>query len=316
MKRKNKQKNKLRTQLAKKLIIKIALLSVFALVGVLVYVRSYAATPDTSARCVTSQQAADGSKQSVGNRPVCLPIGSTGGVVYWPDNSIPGKRIHVTRIDLNNRRLAVRASSFSERGKTPTQFAKHSASIVAVNGDFFYKDNNFITNGLAVGGAEQWPFTRDRWHTTFIACTMDRDCFIDEINRETQVNPIRHVSVVSGSETLLAPNYEWTLRPGQQGCGTTCSSPHPRTGVALSGNRKVMWFVMVEGGHSNIAGLSLYDFTQVFKRLGARWAINLDGGGSSGMAINGRLINQRPSNEPQERRVGNALGIVELPASK
>jgi exopolysaccharide biosynthesis protein len=67
---------------------------------------------------------------------------------------------------------------------------------------------------------------------------------------------------------------------------------------------------MVEGRQGSLTGLTLSDTTRVFKRLGAEWALNLDGGGSSGMILNGRRINGRPLNEPMERRVANCLGVL------
>lgn len=292
---------------------------IIAVIGTIALVRSFAATSDTSAKCTQQQASTNTKTPSTSTLPVCVPVGSAGGITYWLDNTMPGKRVHITRVNLSNSRLVVRASHVNERGKTPTEFAKATGSKVAINGDFFYKDNNYITNGLAIGNSEQWIFTKDKTTTTFIACTLQRDCFIDDFNRETQVDPKKHINAVSGSEILLTPTFEWTLKPGQPGCGTvehTCSALHPRTGVALSADRKVMWLVVVEGRQANVSGLSLFDFTQVFKRLGATWAINLDGGGSSGMVVNGKLVNNRPTDDPIERKVGNALGIVELPASK
>jgi hypothetical protein len=44
--------------------------------------------------------------------------------------------------------------------------------------------------------------------------------------------------------------------------------------------------------------------------LGAAWAINLDGGGSSAMVVDGVRVSGRPTNEPNERRVANHLAVV------
>lgn len=296
--------------------ISVIVVLVIALIGTFFLVRSFAST-GTEAKCVSARQS-DGTKAASTTQPTCIPVGSTGGLTYWLDNTYPNKKVHVVRVDLNNPRLVVRASHVSERGKTPTEFAKLSGAKVAINGDFFYKDNNYITNGLAIGNGEQWAFTKDKRTTTFVACSVKRDCFIDDYNTERQIDQKYYFNAVGGSEILLTPTFQWQLKPGDQGCGTvehTCSSQHPRTGVALSTDRKVMWLVMVEGRQTNLTGLSLYDFTQVFKKLGASWAINLDGGGSSGMVINGSLVNKRPSDDLTERKVGNALGIVELPAN-
>jgi hypothetical protein len=49
-------------------------------------------------------------------------------------------------------------------------------------------------------------------------------------------------------------------------------------------------------------------FARLFKRLGARWAFNLDGGGSTTMYVKGRIVN-RPS-DGSERPVSSALVVL------
>jgi exopolysaccharide biosynthesis protein len=302
-------------KLTNKRLFKLIPVLAFGLIGSFFIVNSFAETTNTSAKCTTSTTNSKNSTTST--TPPCVKVGTSGAMTYWMDNTIPNKKIHVLRIDLNNNRIKFRASQISERQKTPTEFAKMTGAIAAINGDFFYKDNNYITNGLAIGSGNTWPFTIDKPDTTFIACTDNRDCFIDDSNSARQVDPKVHTSLVSGYDELLTPNFRWALKPGDPGCGPvehTCSNTHPRTAVALSADRKVMWWVVVEGRQPTVSGLSLYDLTSVIQRLGATWAINLDGGGSSGMVINGKLVNNRPSDEPVERKVANSLGIIELPA--
>lgn len=288
----------------------------FALIGSFFVWRSFAGTAGHPPQCVSIANLGKSSSRST---PKCKSLGKTGGVTYWFDSSIPQKRIHVTRIDLNNKQLLLRASQFDERGQTPSEFARATNSLAAINGDFFYKNNNYITNGLAIGNAMQWPFTKDKKTTSFLACTIYNECFIDNHNTEVQLDPKQYVTVVGGSEILLTPQFQWHLKPGEPGCGSkehTCSAQHPRTAVGLSHDKRVMWWVVVEGRHKHISGLSLYDLTKTLKKLGAAWAINLDGGGSSGMVINGQLANSRPSDEPSERKVGNSIGVIELPVPK
>lgn len=55
--------------------------------------------------------------------------------------------------------------------------------------------------------------------------------------------------------------------------------------------------------------MSLPELTWLFQRLGASHALNLDGGGSTAMVVNGRVVN-RPSDREGERAVGNALALV------
>ena len=47
-----------------------------------------------------------------------------------------------------------------------------------------------------------------------------------------------------------------------------------------------------------------------FLRLGATWAMNLDGGGSTTMWIRGRGVVNRPTDPSGERSVVNALVVL------
>lgn len=41
-------------------------------------------------------------------------------------------------------------------------------------------------------------------------------------------------------------------------------------------------------------------------------AINLDGGGSSSLVVEGKVVSRRPSDEPMERPVANALSVLKI----
>jgi exopolysaccharide biosynthesis protein len=55
--------------------------------------------------------------------------------------------------------------------------------------------------------------------------------------------------------------------------------------------------------------MSLVELAQVMIRLGAYEAMNFDGGGSTTMVVEGKLMN-RPSDQTGERAVGSALLVV------
>ena len=79
---------------------------------------------------------------------------------------------------------------------------------------------------------------------------------------------------------------------------------HPRTAVGFNG--KSLFLVTVDGrqeGYS--AGMSLPELAGFLKELGAEDALNLDGGGSTTMWVNGHICN-RPS-DGRIRPIANAL---------
>jgi hypothetical protein len=87
---------------------------------------------------------------------------------------------------------------------------------------------------------------------------------------------------------------------------------NPRTAVGATADGRLL-IVTVDGrqpGHS--VGMSLRELAELFVRLGARSAINLDGGGSTTMVIDGIVVNR--VSDPQERRVPTALLVLRAPA--
>lgn len=296
------------------------IVGLFAVVGSYMVFSTFADTTSTAAKCTpatTTKNSQPVSSTSLSNIDgTCKPIGSSGGLTYWMDKTIPNKRVHVLRIDLTNKRLMIRASQYSERGKKPTEFAQVSGSIAAINGDFFFGSQGYTVNGLAVGNGGQWPNSKDKTTSSFVACKVTNDCFLDVSGTAVTLNPSQYTQVVGGSNILLTPTFQWSLKPTDAGCAGdyTCSYLHPRTAVALSADRKVMWWIMAEGRHSGYSAPNLAEFAALIKRLGASYAINLDGGSSAGMVINGKLANIRPADDANEIRVGNSLGVVELPA--
>ena len=84
---------------------------------------------------------------------------------------------------------------------------------------------------------------------------------------------------------------------------------HPRTlaGVRADGS---LLLVTVDGRRAGwSAGVTLREAARVMSSLGARDALNLDGGGSTAMAVRGRTVS-RPSDPTGERPVSDALVVL------
>ncbi|WP_378950996.1 phosphodiester glycosidase family protein [Pelosinus sp. sgz500959] len=81
----------------------------------------------------------------------------------------------------------------------------------------------------------------------------------------------------------------------------------PRTAVGLTKDKHVI-LVTVDGRQQSSIGMTLLELALFMQEWGAVDAMNLDGGGSSEMVINGMVLN-KPS-DGRERLVGDALVIV------
>ena len=90
------------------------------------------------------------------------------------------------------------------------------------------------------------------------------------------------------------------------------SERHPRAALGVGDDALVA--VACDGRRTGVdAGLSMLELAQVMVDLGARDAINLDGGGSTTLVHRGHLLNRPYSNQdqpgPQSRRVVTALAF-------
>ncbi len=83
---------------------------------------------------------------------------------------------------------------------------------------------------------------------------------------------------------------------------------HPRTAVAKLNDGKFL-MITVDGRSETSAGIDLYDLAAYLLELGATDAMNLDGGGSTTMFVNGKVVN-RPSDPTGERKVGDAILVT------
>ena len=84
--------------------------------------------------------------------------------------------------------------------------------------------------------------------------------------------------------------------------GKAINDKHPRTAMGYTSNHKLI-ILVIEGRHPGIAeGATLLQEAQIFITLGCVEALNLDGGGSSCMLINGKET-IAPSDKEGERAV-------------
>jgi exopolysaccharide biosynthesis protein len=89
----------------------------------------------------------------------------------------------------------------------------------------------------------------------------------------------------------------------------TWNEAHPRTAVGYSKDGKRVYLMVVDGRQTNFSvGATTGHLGDILKSLGAYTGVNLDGGGSSAMVVNGVTAN-RPS-DGSERTVANGMMVV------
>ena len=83
----------------------------------------------------------------------------------------------------------------------------------------------------------------------------------------------------------------------------------PRTAVGLDAAGHRVVFLVADGRRPDAAGMTAWEMVDAFVAEGITEAMNLDGGGSSTLWIDGVVVN-RPS-DGRERAVANALVVRE-----
>jgi exopolysaccharide biosynthesis protein len=92
---------------------------------------------------------------------------------------------------------------------------------------------------------------------------------------------------------------------------TFATDRHPRTAVATLRDGRVLLMV-VDGRQPSLSiGMSLDEVARFLIELGAVEAINMDGGGSTTMVVQGAIVN-RPSDPTGERPVSDAILVTEV----
>lgn len=126
--------------------------------------------------------------------------------------------------------------------------------------------------------------------------------------KEDLGSPWNEATTVLGVGPMLVKNNSLYLTTKAESFGADVADGRaPRTAVGITENKHVL-MVVVDGRQQHSTGFTLLEMALFMQELGAKDAINFDGGGSSEMVVNQRIVNS-PS-DGRERRIGSALAIL------
>jgi hypothetical protein len=116
-------------------------------------------------------------------------------------------------------------------------------------------------------------------------------------------------AIVGGAGLLIYDgrfNSDWKT---EQLATAFVETRHPRTLIGTHADGAI-WLITVDGRQPKLsAGMSLYELRALAHRLGLRYALNLDGGGSTTMWVDGTIVNS-PSDAAGPRKVSDALVVT------
>jgi hypothetical protein len=220
----------------------------------------------------------------------------------------------------------IRSTQISEL-KTPAQFYSAGSYSIIINGGFFYVPDIYYNLSLIWrAGAMVFTTSLDVW-SAGVAYYPTRGIFGHIQGTEYQTgwaftdwqgktyaypapapNPVTNGNVVP-SATYPAGGYEYAAQTAIGGCpvlikggelataamledemtASDLYANNPRTAIGYTDDNKIILFVS-EGRNmtANTPGFTLEETANIMKDLGCVEALNLDGGGSSCMLVNGQ----------------------------
>lgn len=235
--------------------------------------------------------------------------------------------IHVLRIDLQQPGIALEVTAGDRTGgrefraQTTSEFLVRGGMKAAVNGGFFTP-----FRGGSFGGEDYYPRSGDpvdvlglSMHAGIVDSAPEPDPKLNGtvcIRRPSTVSIERGQSCPPGTDDAMAAGPLLLAEGSPQAHTLSVTARHPRTAFGVSADRKTAWMVVVDGRQPLwSAGATLPELQEIFRRLGAADALNLDGGGSTAMVISEDGI-ARVLNSPihggipgRERPSANHLGV-------
>ena len=118
-----------------------------------------------------------------------------------------------------------------------------------------------------------------------------------------------NVKTAIGGGPVLIQNNEIKISNNEERkfAGKAVNNPEPRTAIGYTKDSKLV-ILVCEGRSDSAAGLSLIQLAKILKDIGCVEALNLDGGGSTCMLINGKQSNT-PSGKGIQRPVPSVFLI-------
>ena len=186
--------------------------------------------------------------------------------------------------------------------ETTSEMAENNEAILAVNGDYYgYRNSGYvIRNGIlyrseSSGADDLVIFSDGRFEI------INEDTYSAETLMEKGA-----VQALSFGPALVQ---DGTIQVSENTEVEMAKSSNPRTAIGMVG--ELHYIVVVSDGRTDESeGLSLYELAEVMKEAGCTVAYNLDGGGSSTMWFQGKVVNNPTDGHKNgERRVSDIVYV-------
>lgn len=244
----------------------------------------------------------------------------------------PPQRLYIAEVDLTNPRVHLRVApggpepdgpgQWETTLLEPTKIAQRDKFDLVVNGDFF------IAKGVNDGEGTNAHFRAKQWARaegpamtdgrTWSTSTNAHPCLVVHKDATVTIESLTQPSAdnweVIGGGPRLVHNGIASPKTNDVAALHRKNIRHPRTAVGLDATGTKLTILVVDGRKRGVAlGMTFSELAAEMVRLGCKEALNLDGGGSSLLAVQdpktGRMKILNHPTDGHERAVVNALGV-------
>lgn len=197
-------------------------------------------------------------------------------------------QIHIAEVRVSSAQYLLSAFAQNTYGRHYKQkvsvMAKNHDAVFAINGDNYGEREGgyVIKNGILY---------RTKGNANMdLLCIMPDGDFVFSHSKQNTANEILEMGTWQGLTfgPVLLDNGE--IKVGKNQEVALCYPTNPRTVIGMV-EPLHYYFVVADGRTGKSHGLSLYECADLMKRLGCTKAFNLDGGGSSVMVFQGKVVN-------------------------
>ena len=271
---------------------------------------------------------------------LALPEGIT--ILKGENKSLPLKA-WVAKIDLDNPNIMVRilSSSDKDRKNTPNEFLDETGARLVINGGFFISDGTqaqhvglLKTKGLleepashsVIRDSERYFVTRGAFGISYDGYPDIAWCSTNNDSIFEWAEPLENRPGYPNKSIDFKSAHYWKMRDAMHAgpvlidngkidvsvvnevfFNTPVAGIQPRTAIGYTKDNELVMMV-VDGRQADSRGVYLEELAIMMKEFGCIEALNLDGGGSSCMVADSRLLN-RPAGRTSQRQVMSAIGV-------
>jgi exopolysaccharide biosynthesis protein len=224
---------------------------------------------------------------------------------YWFNHSLfsSNQNINILEVEMSRKnRIDVEADSSVL--KPTSTFGKEHQALAAINGTFFDMKNGGSVDYVRLNGkvlnSTRLPKNNQRaaHQKAAIIVSKNKVRIVPWDGADNWENTLKGEDVMVTGPLLLEDHRRTNLDSANFN-----TARHPRTALALRGSKVLL--ISVDGRNEKAAGMSLFELSSFLKWIEAKDAINLDGGGSTTMWINGHpdggIINHPSDNKKMEQ---------------